>query len=449
MTVYPFRVLIVDLAGSGLDFALRAQAVGHHVKLAIKQTDKQKFIGKGFVDVVDDFRPWLRWADLVVATDNSKYIIELERHRQEGGVVVAPSPVTAAWEHDRPSGQLVFRKAGVPTLPGVEFDSYDKAIAFVQKTMGRFVSKPCGSDDTDKALSYCSSGPADMCYMLGRWKKMNKLKNPFVLQEFMPGIEMGVSGWFGPQGWLPCWEENFEFKKLMNDDMGVATGEQGTVLRYVRRSKLADKVLKPLTAQLKAAKYIGDVDVNCIIDDKGTPWPLEFTTRLGWPAFQLQLALLKEKDPVQWLYDLATGKPHCPFSLDRVAIGVVLSVPDYPYSHATQKEVVGVPIYGITKALWPYVHPCEMQLAKAPVQRGDKIVEEEMPATAGDYVLVMTATGESIQEVRERVYRRLARIKRKMPSNPMYRTDIGQRLDQQLPKLQAMGYAIGLSYSMA
>ena len=187
--------------------------------------------------------------------------------------------------------------------------------------------------------------------------------------------------------------------------------------------------------------------MNCIIDEKGIPWPLEFTTRLGWPAFQLQLALLKDgQDPVQWLYDLATGEVRSPFLLDRVAIGVVLSIPDYPYSHATQKEVVGVPIYGITPTLWPHIHPCEMMSVKAPIERGGKIVEEMVPAAAGDYVLTMTAVGTSIQEVREKVYRRLNRLRKRMPSNPMYRTDIGERLASQLPLLQKSGFAKGLTY---
>jgi phosphoribosylamine--glycine ligase len=442
------RLLIVDFPGSGLDLALRSKNAGHEVKLAIKQVDKQKFIGKGMVDVVDDFRPWLRWSNLAITTDNTKYVIELQRHREAGGLVIAPPPEVAEWEQERQCGQQVFRRAGIPTLPSIEFTDYDKAIAHVKKTMARFVSKPCGSDSNDKAMSYCSNGPADMCYMLERWKRMDKLKNSFVLQEFQPGIEMGVSAWFGPHGFSHGWEENFEFKKLMNDDMGVATGEQGTVLRYVTRSKLAEKVLKPLEPQLRKAGYIGDVDVNCIIDEAGNPWPLEFTTRLGWPAFQLQLALLKEgEDPVQWLMDLTQGKDRRPFMLDTVAIGVVLSIPDYPYSHATSKEVVGVPIYGITPSLWRHLHPCEMMLARAPTEAARKVIEAPIPAAAGDYVLTMTATGETVEQVREKVYRRLERIRKRMPSSPMYRTDIGSRLAKQLPELQRMGYAIGLKYN--
>ena len=99
----------------------------------------------------------------------------------------------------------------------------------------------------------------------------------------------------------------------MNDDHGPNTGESGTVMRVVKTSKLAKIMLEPLTDLLEKVGYCGDIDVNCIIDEKGQAWPLEFTCRLGWPAFQLQTALV-EGDPVQWLLDLAKGKDSQPFA---------------------------------------------------------------------------------------------------------------------------------------
>jgi phosphoribosylamine---glycine ligase len=441
------RVLIVDPPGHGLDFALRARQAGHEVKLAIREDSRTHHIGQGFCEVVRDHRAWLRWANLVVGTDNSLYLRNLDAHRNEGGLIIGPSQEAAKWELDRKFGQDVFRKAGIKTATSKEFHSYDDAIAFVKKSMGRFVSKPCDDANADKALSYCSSGPDDMIYMLERWKRSDKLKGSFILQEFIPGIEMSAAGWFGPHGWLPCFEEAFEFKKLMNGECGPATGEQGTVLRYVAKSKLADKVLLPLTTQLKKLRYIGDVAVNCIIDDNGQPWPLEFTMRLGWPAFQLQLALVKG-DPVEWLHDLATGKGNkCPFFLDRLAIGVVLSVPDYPYSRLTGKEVVGIPLFGVTPGLMKHLHPCEMMVVDCYNQVGEELVKMPTPATAGDYVLVMTATGMTVQDTRQKVYRRLERVKKNMPGSPMYRTDIGLRLSKQIPVLAKMGYARGLTFS--
>jgi phosphoribosylamine-glycine ligase len=67
--------------------------------------------------------------------------------------------------------------------------------------------------------------------------------------------------------------------------------------------------------------------------------------------------------------------------------------------------------------------------------------------TAGDYVLVMTAMAETVKDSALTAYRRLERLT--VPNSPMYRTDIGKRLAKQLPKIQAMGYATGMTYSPA
>jgi len=437
------RLLIVDPQGNGLDFALRAQRAGHDVRLFIRQTEKTRYIGRGLVNVVDAYEPWVRWANLVFMTDNTKYTYDLDkRWRAEGVKVVGASVDTAQWEIDRTYGMGIFKKAGIELPPYKEFSDYDKAISFVKREDRRYVSKPCGEVE-DKSLSYCSKSPVDMVYMLQRWKRLGKHKNPFILQDFIPGIEMAVGAWFGPHGFDAGWCENFEFKKLMNDDMGVATGEQGTILHYVRQSRLARKVLEPLSDLLSRSRYCGYVDVNCIIDEKGNPWPLEFTMRPGWPTFNIQQVLHKG-DPVEWLMDLWTGKDSKSFDLESVAAGVVVSMPDYPYSHATRKEVVGIPIYGLDAEAWSHVHPCEMMMGEAPMEQAP-YANLPMMVTAGDYVLVMSATGEDVQSATKAAYKHLDKLS--LPNSPMWRTDIGRRLRRQLPDLHRMGYATSLEYS--
>jgi len=436
------KTLIVDPAGSGLDWAYRAKEAGHAVKLFIRQTPKTEHIGRGLVDVVEELDPWLRWPDLIVNTDNTRYLRDLDMMRVLGWPVISASQESAKWELDRDVGQKILKKHGVETPPAKEFNDYDQAIAYVKRTGKRLVSKPSG--DADKALSYVAKTPADMVYMLERWKRTGKLKGAFILQDFIPGIEMAVGGWFGPHGFNAGWCENFEFKKLMDGDMGVATGEQGTVLRYVTRSKLAKLVLSPLTEALAALDYCGYVDVNCIIDEKGQPWPLEFTMRFGWPTFNIQQEL-HPGDPVDWLWQLSQGRDARNTWMDRVAIGVVLSVPDYPYSHLTRKEVVGSPIYGLTPQLQPHVHFCETMLGEAPIDRNGKVETAKLPVTAGDYVLVMSATGETVYQAKQTAYRRLKHLT--LPNSPMHRTDIGDRLSAQLPLLQKHGFATGLAFS--
>ncbi len=444
------RLLIIDNQGVALEWAIRCQDVGHAVKHFIPQTEKTKHIGRGFVDVVEDLEKWLLWPELIFLCDNTKYLRHVERARLAGIKCIAPTDDTAAWELDRSKGQEVLRRAGVSVPAYVEFRDYDKAIAYVKKRMDRFVSKP--NNDDDKSLSYVAKSPEDMVYMLERWKRAGKLKSSFLLQEFIGGVEMAVGGWFGPHGWNAGWCENFEFKKLATGDLGVATGEQGTVLRFVSNSKLATKVLKPLTSFLQKSNYVGYVDVNCIIDEAGKPWPLEFTMRPGWPTFQIQQQLLwddpsdplKKPDPAQWLYDLATGKDSKPFRSERVAIGAVLSVPDYPYSHMTRKEVVGIPVYGLTPLVRESIHFCEMMMGEAPVARGDNIMMERMPVTAGDYVLLAATARESVSEAAMIMYQRLGRLL--VPNSPQWRTDIGKRLAKELPILQAHGFATGMRY---
>ncbi len=434
------KLLILDVKyPQGLDLAMRAQRDGHEVRWYIPLDDRNEHIGQGLAPIIRDYTTSLRWADMVFLTDNIMHLRTTDALRRINPCVVGATKATAQWEINRTEGMGVFRSAGIKLPDYKEFNDYDQAIAYVKKEDRPFVSKP--SAEEDKALSYVAKTPADLVYMLDRWKKANKLKGPFILQEKIDGIEMAVGGWFGPHGFNRGWCENWEFKKLCNDDLGCATGEQGTVLRYVRKSKLADKVLKPVAELLKRENYTGYVDVNTIIDKQGNPWPLEFTTRPGWPTFNIQQAL-HDGDCIEWLKELCDGIDAENVIMDTPAVGVVMSIPDYPYSHVTSKEVTGVPIYGATDEVWEHLHPCHMMETTAPDE--ETLKPTKMPGTAGDYVLVMSGTGRSVKEAKTAAYARLKELV--VPNSPMYRTDIGDRLEKQLPELQRNGYAIGMSY---
>lgn len=435
------RILIIDPQAASLDWTMRCISDGHQVKWLVKPDEKVAKVGKGIVERVSDIYDWVKWPDMVFFCDNTYHLQLGEYWRKRGVPVIGPSEEASDWELDRSIGMKVLKNCGVECPPTKEFNDYDKAIAFVKKTMLKYVSKP--SDSPDKALSYCAKSPADMVFMLERWARLNKLKNPFILQEFIAGTEMAVGGWFGPGGFNRGWCENFEFKKLMNDDKGVATGEQGTVLRYVKESKLAGRVLAPVEDQLASLGYVGYIDVNCIIDDEGTPWPLEFTMRPGWPTFNIQQAV-HEGDHAEWLLNLAEGTDAKNWRLNTVATGVVMSIPDYPYSHLTRKEVNGVPLYGMTPENSPSIHPCEMMQGEAPHEVNGKISSQPCLVTAGDYVLVASGTGETVTESKKAAYSILKDLS--LPNSPMYRTDIGTRLKKQIPKLQTQGFSLGMTY---
>lgn len=441
------RVLAIDTDSSALDFLMRCQAWGHEVRW-FNRDDKP--CGEGIVERITDYDSlwdkWLGWASLVYVAGNDMYLDRLEPYRKLGYPIYGTNAAAAAWELDRAEGQRIMKAAGLAIIPGREFHDYDTAMRYVKKEARAMVSKPSG--DGDKALSYVADNAADLCYMLGKWKSNEKhcsdaATNGFIIQDKKTGCEMGVSGWFGPGGWCAYWEENFEFKKMMNGDLGVNTGEQGTLLRFVQESLLAKKLLKPLTSFLREVDYCGCVSVNSIIDDEGTPWPLEFTMREGWPATHNHMAL-HEGDPAQWMLDLINGEDTRTVRFDEPCISVVVSIPDYPYSHLSGKETCGIPIY-LNGAESKNVHLSQAMVSEVPCPVGDKVVDMPCYVTAGDYVLIVTGCGETITGARRSAYTTLGKIR--IPGNAGWRTDIGRsKLVEKLPRIRKLGYARGLSY---
>jgi phosphoribosylamine--glycine ligase len=246
------KILCLDPQANGLDWLMRCIVDGHKVLWYVPDKPRLRPIGLGLVDRVPDWRPWVRWSDMIFCTDNTAYMKELDliRRQPHAPVVIGATDATAAWELDRDKGMAMFRRKGIAVAESRSFVDYDAAIAYVKRQDRPFVSKPSG--DADKALSYVGKTPEDLVYMLERWKKLGKLKNPFILQEKVVGDEMAVGGCLGPGGNAKGWCENWEFKKLCDGDRGPNTGEQGTILRYTDKSKLAKRVLGPFEAVLVA-----------------------------------------------------------------------------------------------------------------------------------------------------------------------------------------------------
>ena len=436
------NILLLDQTAAFVDFALRCMGVGHHVRVCMaydKHTGQRTIVGDGLVEKIEreEWQKHVTWADLILTSDNVKWLKELDVYRKKGAPVFAPSYESAELELDRAKGQAFLKAHGINVIPYKAFSDYAAAEQHVRKTMERYVSKPNG--DKDKALSYVSKSPADMVYMLQRWRDTIKTKpGQFMLQEFVPGIEFSVNGWLGPKGFSRFIEEAFEHKKLMNDDKGPNTGEMGTAIKYVEDSSLAREVLLPLEKDLIRMGHTGSVDVSVIVDEMGDPRPLEFTSRLGWPAFNIVQPL--HPDPVQWMADLIDGEDTF-MPLTDHAIGVVLAMPQFPYHTQTAKELAGVPIYNFAKGnpFFANISPCEVMHGHAPCIEDDLIVTKPVMVSAGNYLVVCTGTGDTVREAQKRAYDAVGSLD--IPNSIMFRTDIGARLKKQLPVLQGYGFA--------
>lgn len=435
------NLLLVDQDGVGLDLAMRSSEEGHAVKLYIRPSNGERDkTGDGLVERVPEWEKWAQWADLIVPTMNTVYLDRFEALRQYHYPIFGPSKESAKLEIERGFGMQAFKKHGIEVPPYKMFSSLDAAEAYCWKSDKRMVFKTLGSEE-DKSLSYVASDCADMINAIRRWKRMGmKLKGSCMLQDFIEGVEFGVSAWMGKDGFLKPRGENIEHKKLMSGDYGPATGEMGTSMRYTMKSKLAKQVLDPMEKYLQSIGHLGDIDVNCIIDGKGKAWPLEFTARLGWPAFWIMTS--QHSEPCQWMLDALNGKDTLKVS-EEPFIGVLMTQPRFPYKGGKKDEFTGIPIGGITKDNWSDVHLIGAMAGKGVKMEKGKVVEGDAFLTTSEYVVCVTGAGETVRKASKLAYKVADEIK--FP-NAIVRDDIGEGLEKSLPELQRHGYAEGIRY---
>jgi phosphoribosylamine--glycine ligase len=438
-----FLCIDSDGEGMGVDICMRAQDWGHEVRywLPPHKTGERLKYGDGFVIKTKDWEAEMDWAELILVVGNSQYRDKLDRYFGKGYPIFGTNSKAAALELDRGAGQELLERCGVRVPPYQVVGSVEEAIGVIKESDMAYAMKPWGGE-ADKAMTYVASTPDDAIFTLERWKKLGLFKGQLMLQEKVEGIEVGISGMFGPGGWCQAIEESFEHKKFLAGDLGCNTGEMGTVIRHVLKSKLFDEVLEPLTDYLHQVNFVGDCSVNCMVDSRGRPMPLEFTMRLGWPDFCIRQALIRG-DPIQWMKDLLAGEDSFRVS-SRIAVGVLLAHGDFPTNHDIEGTWSEFPVYGISDKNQEQLHYQQMMEGPAPFLIDGKVKRIQNPLTAGNYVMVVTGTGESVSQAAERAY--LAAGEIKLPSNLMFRNDIGKRLEAELPKLKNQGFVTGMRY---
>lgn len=433
------NVLLLDPAGALTDFGMRCIDEGHDVKMWVRPVHgEHSKIARGLIPRVPQWQPHMKWADIVVLSDNAYEMRELEKFNDDGYPIFGTNMLGAKLELDRDYGMEVMKRGGLNVMPSKEFKTYREAIEYVKANPKRYVSKPSG--DADKALSYVSSSAADMVFMLEHWQKNGKNKLDFILQEFVPGIEVAVGGWMGPNGFSRHICENWEHKKLMPSNYGCNTGEQGTVLKYVKESKLFDDTLAKFEDYLCYMGHRGYVDLAFIIDEAGEPRPLEWTTRPGWPLFNIQMSLHKGS-VVQWMKDLLDGKDTLKVK-DKVCTGIVIPIGDYPKTKTTGRDHSGYPIYGLTGD--PDLHLCEVMAGKGHHMVEGEVKEIECLVTAGDYVAVACGTGSTVSDACDEAYALVKTVD--IPESINVRDDVGERCEKQIPMLQKHGLMTDWEY---
>ncbi|KRO62022.1 MAG: phosphoribosylamine--glycine ligase, partial [Cryomorphaceae bacterium BACL11 MAG-121015-bin20] len=374
---------------------------------------------------VTNWQQHIDWADVIVF-DYTGFGKECDDLRAAGKLVLGGSQYTDLLELDRNFGQAELKKHKVKTLPFEEFINFQDAIKYIEQKPGPYVIKPCGVIQDSKQLLFVGSDDEglDVIRVLKAYEKSwgNKFGN-FQLQRKVRGVEVSVSSYFNGTQFLKPINVTFEHKKLFPNELGVSTGEMGTSMFWSKESPIFDETLKKFENTLAKNNFRGHIDINCIVNGNGI-YPLEFTSRFGYPQIYIQRDGINE--PIgEMLYKIANGEDFVINTKKGFQIGAYIVVPPFPFKDKKSFDLFSKDSVVIfKKELKEGVHPIDIK----------KVNNEWLITGNSGIALLVTGTGVTMKEAQKTMQNRIGNI---MVNNSYYRTDIGNRWTEDSDKLWA------------
>lgn len=414
----------------------RLAAAGNEVRVYVEFPEARDVHG-GMLQLTPDWRaelPWIReaGADGIVLFESAVKGDLQDQLRRDGYQVIGGSDYGDRLECDRQFGQDALRSLGLCIARTYSYADFGEAIEFVRTTRRRYVFKSNGGDAlrTRNYVGELDDG-SDMLALLSLYRSQwqGPGKPDFVLMEHLSGVEVGVGAYFNGTSFLQPACLDWEHKRFFVGDLGELTGEMGTIVTYRGAEKIFSATLARMADRLRTSGYCGYINLNLIANEQGL-WPLEFTSRFGYPGYAICSALHNESWERIFMkmlrgdtLDLATAS--------GFAAGVVLTIPPFPHRQGYVELSKGAPISfcaSMTGADYDRLHLAEV------AKQGTQLVTSGL---AG-YVGVATGTGDTVKAASDCAY---ALVRKVSIPNLRYRVDIGERVARHdLARLQALGY---------
>ena len=428
-TTNPKKFLFVSYSALISDVAWQVVKEGHEAKYYIKdQEDKDS--ADGLVPKVDNWQAEIDWADIIVFDDVLGMGRWAQDLRKRGKLVVGGTAYTDRLEDDRAFGQEELKKYGIPIIPYQNFDDFEKSIEYIKNNPGKYVIKPSGEAQNTKRFLFVGQEDdgKDVIQVLDAYRKLwSKKIKVFQLQKRVTGVEIAIGAFFNGNEFVYPINVNFEHKKLFPGDIGPATGEMGTSMFWSNPNRIFNATLKKMEEKLAEEKYVGYIDINCIVNKNGI-YPLEFTSRFGYPTIHIQQEGILMPTG-EFLYDLAAGKLKKFKTKSGFQIGVRLVVPPFPYGGETMGAAADSrdSVIIFKKPNMEGIH----------IEDAKWINNEWVVAGNSGVVLVVVGTGQTMKQAQGQVYNRINNI---LIPNMYYRDDIGDRWFEDSDKLHNWGY---------
>lgn len=420
------KFLFVSKWGESLDIAYAVLKEGNDVKMFIDAKSCHE-IGYGFVPKIKNWEKHTDWADIIIFdyTGYGKIATEL---KAAGKLVIGGTEYTDKLELDRNFGQNELKKLKIKILNYQEFTSFHDAISYVQTNPNSYVIKPCGEIQDYKQLLFVGKEDdgSDIIRVLKAYEKSwGDKMGVFQLQKKVSGVEVSVAGFFNGKQFIKPYNITFEHKKLFPKELGVSTGEMGTSMFWTEDNPIFEATLKKFESILAKDQFTGHIDINCIVNGNGI-YPLEFTSRFGFPQIFIQRAGINE--PIgKVFYKIASGENFKINTKTGFQVGAYIVVPPFPYDDKKTFELFSKDaVVVIKKPMKEGLHPMHLK----------EVNGEWLITGDSGLAILVTGTGTTMKEAQKLLYNRINNV---LINNAYYRTDIGDRWTEDSDKLWAWG----------
>ena len=354
--------------------------------------------------------------DLAVVGPEAPLAAGIADQFQAAGIpVFGPSGPAAQLEASKVYAREVMHKQGIPCASGATFTDYAEARKYLAKQTAPIVVKADGLAAGKGVTVAATLQEAEQALKsIMEDKAFGQAGDRVIIEECLFGKEVSLLAFSDGKTVVPM-VPACDYKRVFDGDKGPNTGGMGSYsppgfFNDAMTEQVLNSIIKPtIDAMAKeGTPYQGVLYTGLIMTAKG-PMVLEYNARFGDPETQVVLPRLKT-DLVDIMLAVVEGK------LDKIKIewnsdpcvGVVMASGGYPGDYRR-----GLPI-SVSGTL-----DKDINIFYAGAMKVNSHI-----VTDGGRVLTVTATGRTMQEARDRVYRNIKHISFE---GCHYRQDIAER----------------------
>ena len=342
----------------------------------------------------------------------------VDRFRSEGMTIAGPSQAAARIETSKAFAKELMLKYNIPTGKAELFTSYESASSYVEQAQMPVVIKADGLA-AGKGVTVCETRQIALEALREAMEDhtFGPAGDQILVEECLFGSEISVFTFTDGVHLSPL-VSACDYKRAGDGDRGPNTGGMGSYSPpRVWNDALSDRIMLEIMAPIVKAlaeegtPFRGVLYGGIILTSDG-PKVIEFNARWGDPETQTVLPRLQSDlmDLYMATTDGTVDETTVKWS-EEACVGVVLASGGYPGDYKT-----GFPINGLDG----------LDDGVSVFHAGTRNPHSgnfSVPITAGGRVLTVAATGNSVEQARQRAYNNVTRI---TFEGAEYRTDIAR-----------------------